>query len=98
MDDPESVASCFAEAKAGGPIEALINNADIFHLDTTEDLPIDVFERTINTNYLGAMRCIQAVLPEMRERGSGPIINVTSVAGRLAALAMRLLHSGQAHA
>jgi NAD(P)-dependent dehydrogenase (short-subunit alcohol dehydrogenase family) len=88
VDDPESVVSCFAEAKADGAIDVLINNAGIFHLGTTEDLPIDVFERTINTNYLGAMRCIQAVLPEMRERGSGSIINITSVAGRLAAPAM----------
>ena len=88
VDDPESVAGCFVEAKADGPIDVLINNAGIFHLGTTEDLPIDVFERTINTNYLGAMRCIRAVLPEMRERGSGSIINVTSVAGRLAAPTM----------
>lgn len=84
VDDAESVATCFAEANVDGPIDVLINNAGIFQLGTTEDLPIDVFERTINTNYLGAIRCIQAVLPEMRERGSGTIINVTSVAERLA--------------
>ena len=63
VDDPESVAACFAEAKAGGAVDVLINNAGIFQLGSTEDLPIDLFERTINTNYLGAMRCIQAVLP-----------------------------------
>ena len=56
VDDPESVAACFAEAKAGGPVDVLINNAGIFQLGSTEDLPIDLFERTINTNYLGAMR------------------------------------------
>jgi NAD(P)-dependent dehydrogenase (short-subunit alcohol dehydrogenase family) len=39
----------------------------------------------METNYFGAVRCIQAVLPQMRARQSGCIINVTSVAGRISA-------------
>src|SRR5205814_4397599 len=42
------------------------------------------FRRVMETNYFGAVRCVKEVLPRMRKRGSGCIINVTSVAGRVA--------------
>ena len=42
------------------------------------------FQRSMNTNAWGPLRCIHAVLPAMRERGSGRIVTVTSAAGRLA--------------
>jgi NADP-dependent 3-hydroxy acid dehydrogenase YdfG len=46
-----------------------------------EHVPIDEFRRMFETNVLGAVRMIQAVLPQMRERGSGTIVSVTSLAG-----------------
>jgi NAD(P)-dependent dehydrogenase (short-subunit alcohol dehydrogenase family) len=48
-----------------------------------EEFPLAKFRAIMETNYFGALRCIQAVVPEMRKRRSGTIINVSSVAGRL---------------
>jgi NAD(P)-dependent dehydrogenase (short-subunit alcohol dehydrogenase family) len=50
-----------------------------------EHVPLDEARRMIETNLFGAVRMIQAVMPQMRERGSGTIVNVTSLAGRVAA-------------
>ena len=49
-----------------------------------EELPLDVFREVMETNYFGPLRCIKAVLPSMRERRHGCIVNVTSISGRIA--------------
>ena len=52
-------------------------------MGSVEELPLSAFRAIMETNYFGAIRCIQAVIRPMRERGSGAIINVTSVAGEI---------------
>jgi NAD(P)-dependent dehydrogenase (short-subunit alcohol dehydrogenase family) len=76
----KAFAKIFAEA---GRIDVLVNNAGISVLSAVEETPIAASRAVMETNYFGALRCIQAVVPGMRERRSGCIVNVTSVVGRL---------------
>ena len=49
-------------------------------------MPEEAFRSTMETNYFSVVRLMKMVLPEMRRRGSGTIVNVTSVTGRVATL------------
>jgi NAD(P)-dependent dehydrogenase (short-subunit alcohol dehydrogenase family) len=82
VDDDASVTRGVAAAvKALGPIDVLVNNAGIERAGTVEELPLAEFRAVMETNYFGVIRCIQAVLPAMRQRRTGCIVNVSSVAG-----------------
>lgn len=78
VDDDTSVAKAVA---AAGELDALVNNAGFGIQGPLELVPIGEVRRMLETNVLGALRMIQAVLPGMRERGRGTIVNVTSLAG-----------------
>lgn len=85
VDSDQSVATAFAAIyDSHGPIDVLVNNAGVERAGSIEELPFDDFRAAMETNYFGALRCIKAVVPDMRQRRSGCIINVTSVAGRIA--------------
>jgi len=74
--------------KEMGSIDVLVNNAGIERMGTVEELDLDDFRAVMETNYFGVIRCVQVVLPDMIKRRSGCIVNITSVAGRIASPAM----------
>jgi len=81
--DDESVAVGFARILDHGPVDVLINNAGIMFLGLTEAFSVAQAHEQMNSNYYGAIRAMQAVLPAMRKAGSGLIINCSSIVGRI---------------
>lgn len=79
--DSQSVTRAFDLVNETGPVDLLINNAGIGGASPLELTPEAEHKQMFETNYFGAVRCIQAVLPSMRERQSGCIVNITSAVG-----------------
>jgi NAD(P)-dependent dehydrogenase (short-subunit alcohol dehydrogenase family) len=85
VDSDTSVKTAIANIqKDAGHIDVLVNNAGVERNGSVEETALAEFRAVMETNYFGALRCMQAVVPQMRERKSGCIINVSSVAGRIA--------------
>jgi NAD(P)-dependent dehydrogenase (short-subunit alcohol dehydrogenase family) len=88
VDDDVSVGEFFATSTATSePIDILVNNAGILSINAIEDETIATMQAIMNTNFFGAIRCMKAVVPAMRARGSGLIINISSTSGRMAPFA-----------
>jgi len=75
VTDAASIASLI---KAAGPIDVLVNNAGIGSVGAFEATPIALVRQLFETNTIGVMAMCQAVIPQMRARRVGTIVNVTS--------------------
>ncbi|WP_246609267.1 oxidoreductase [Nonomuraea rhizosphaerae] len=65
-------------------LDVLVNNAGVGVYGAAEDVPLDLARHGFEVNLFGPARLVQLVLPGMRERGTGTIVNVSSIAGRIA--------------
>ena len=72
---PDSIA---AALEASGPVDVLVNNAGIGAFGAFESMSMDMVREIFETNTFGVMAMTQAVLPQLRERWAGVVVNVTS--------------------
>lgn len=81
VTDQDSVNAAVA---AAGPVDVLVSNAGVLFHAAFEATPLSAMRQLFEQNFVGAVRVAQAVLPQMRERGAGRMLFVSSVAGRIA--------------
>jgi NAD(P)-dependent dehydrogenase (short-subunit alcohol dehydrogenase family) len=80
VTDSESVRAALA---AAGDLDAVVNNAAITSQGPIESFPVERFRDMFDTNVLGVVRVLQVLLPSWRRRGSGVVVNVSSIQGRV---------------
>lgn len=77
----EQVKSLFAELADSGGVDILINNAGIGIFATVESMSVEEFRAILETNLFGVFYCCHEVIPLMKRRGGGYILNISSLAG-----------------
>ena len=78
--DPVSVQAAVAQA---GELDAVVNNAALTGSGPLESYPLERFTEVLDVNTVGPLRLAQAVVPRWRERGSGVLVNISSVQGKI---------------
>ncbi|MEU7848925.1 oxidoreductase [Micromonospora parva] len=84
VTDPGAARAAVATAvQAFGRLDVVVNNAGYADVASIEDMPEDEFRAQIDANFHGVVNVTRAALPTMREQGSGHIIQISSVGGRV---------------
>jgi NAD(P)-dependent dehydrogenase (short-subunit alcohol dehydrogenase family) len=81
--DVRDVVSIAAAVAAAGELDAVVSNAGLTGLGPLEGFPLDDVTEVLDVNTIGPLRLAQAVVPQWRERGSGVLVNISSVQGRI---------------
>ncbi|MBB6368210.1 NAD(P)-dependent dehydrogenase (short-subunit alcohol dehydrogenase family) [Xanthomonas sacchari] len=82
VTDVDAIPGMVAELEAAvGPLDVLVNNAGYGHEGILEESPLEALRRQLEVNVVGAVAMMQAVLPSMRQRQRGHIVNITSMGG-----------------
>ena len=99
VTDPDSVRQAVAAVVAQhGAIDVLVNNAGVAYSAPVETFDMDRAKAAMDTNFWGAFRTIQAVVPSMRERHTGVIVNILSVVARLPGSGYTGMYAASKHA
>jgi len=83
LTDAGSIKAAIDQILADGGLDCIVNNAGIARGSNVEETNLDAVREMFETNFFGAAELIKQVLPHMRRRRTGTIVNVTSIAGRL---------------
>jgi NAD(P)-dependent dehydrogenase (short-subunit alcohol dehydrogenase family) len=95
-DDPRQLANVVNEIEQNiGPVYALINNAGYGHEGTLEESSMDELRRQFEVNVFGAVAMMKAILPHMRARREGRILNVTSMGGLMTMPGLSYYHGSK---
>jgi len=97
-DDASVARGIVAVTDRHGPIDVLVNNAGVGYGGPVETIPMAAAQSLMDTNFWGAVRTIREVLPSMRERRSGVIINVTSLSGLIPGALYTGMYAASKHA
>ena len=87
LRDCEATEELIAKILAGGPVDILCNNAGIQHIATIEDVPREKWNEILAINLSSYFDTMRLLLPQMKERGYGRVINTASVHGLVASMA-----------
>ena len=87
MRDPDAVRAMMGQAEADfGRVDGLVNNAGIQFVSPVEDFPVEKWDEIVAVNLSASFHTIAVVLPGMRKRGFGRIVNISSVHGLISSV------------